>query len=60
MLHILRWCAAIVIGVSITTILTLVSLLMSAIGMLIGAISTGGLVIAGISYTVYEWLNNKK
>lgn len=59
MWQVLKWVLALIIGTAVTVVIAVGSLLFTAIGALIGLISTGSLIILGVAVLINEWWDSK-
>jgi len=56
---ILRWIVAFILGIAALTVVTLSSLLFSAIGAIMGVISFGTVILIGVAVVINEWWQSR-
>jgi len=57
--QVLKWILALIIGTAVAVVIAVGSLLFTALGAIIGLISTGSLIILFIAIVVHEWWESR-
>jgi hypothetical protein len=60
MWRVLKWILALIIGTAVAVSIFLISLLATAIGTLLGFISTGSMIIFAVGFVIYDWWESRK